>query len=170
MRKIVASPNGMQWTVKCLVIPLGMRPIDRISVLDAATPRRTFVDGMPNRLPDAFSAWTGPLPLAVLFLPLTLPLLPVVLLLRRLRLLPWTVEARTYPWGRRYPPIVFSYAVRGKEEALQVVDQLVEALARGDGAPVIPGAENIREPRTVHGGSDQRPSSIETAGKLYGGR
>ena len=70
---------------------------------------------------------------------------------RRFRLLPWTVEARTYPWGRRFPPIVLSYEIRGHEDALRALEELVAALARGDGAPVIAGAESIRQSRTVHG-------------------
>jgi hypothetical protein len=163
----VTSPNGLQWTIKRLVVPLAMRPLDRIAILDAATPRRTIVDGMAGRVPDAFGAWTGPLPLGFIFLPLALPLLPFVLFLRRLRLLPWTVEARAHPWGRRFPPMVFTYEVRGHEDTLRVLDQVAEALARGDGAPDIPGAENIREPRSAQGAG---PAVAERAANLYGGR
>lgn len=39
----------------------------------------------------------GPLPVAFLLVPVALPL-PFALLLRRRRILPWTIEARTYPW------------------------------------------------------------------------
>jgi len=148
----VTGPSGLKWTVKRLILPVGMRALGPIDVLDAATPRRTVVEGVPGRVPDAVMAATGPLPLSMLFVPLTLPLLPFVLLARRLRWLPWTVEARAHPWGRRYPPIVHSYAIRGGDESLRVLEQLAEALARGDGAPVIAGAESISEPRTVHGG------------------
>jgi len=161
----VVSPNGLEWTVKRLLIPLGMRPLDRIAILDAATPRRTVVEGMSNRVPDAVGAWTGPLPLGVLVLPLALLLLPIVLLLRRLRLLPWTVEARAYPWGRRFPPIVFSYDVRGGDDVRRVLIQLADALARGDGAPQIAGVDIMREPRAAHGGIVSSDS-----GTLYGGR
>ena len=125
-----------------------MGPTD---VLDAATPRRTVVDGVPGRLPDAVGAATGPLPLGFLLVPLMLPFLPIALLCRWVRLLPWTIEARAYPWGRRFPPIVLSYEIRGRDTSIRALEQLAEALAHGDGAPVITGAEKIREARTVHG-------------------
>jgi hypothetical protein len=128
-----------------------MRPLRSVELLDAATPRRTVVDGVPGRIPDAVVAPTGPLPLGFLLVAAMLPFLPVVLLLRRLRLLPWTVEARAYPWGRRYPSVVHSYEIRGHREALRAVGQLADAVVRGDGAPVIGGAERVRPPRTVHG-------------------
>lgn len=51
--------------------------------------------------------------------------------------------ARTYPWGRRYPPLVLRYEVSGHEHAQWALDQLVDGLARGDGAPVLIGAERI---------------------------
>jgi hypothetical protein len=147
----VEDPTGLRWTVRRLVLPVGIRPLSPTEILDAATPRRTVVEGMRGRLPDAVGAPTGPLPLGFLFLPLTLPFLPIVLLLRRVRLLPWTVEARAYPWGRRFPPIVHSYEIRGGDESRRAVGELVEALQRGEGSPVIAGAENIRQPRSVHG-------------------
>ena len=150
MKQTVDAPNGLRWKVKRLIVPTGMRPLTRTEMLDVATPRRTVVDGMSRQIPDAVGAWTGPHPLGFLFLPLLLPLVPVVLLLRRLRWLPWTVEARSYPWGRRYPPVVLTYAVHGGEETRRAFDQLVAALARGDGAPVIDGAEKISEARLSH--------------------
>ena len=150
MRK-VADPSGLQWKVKRLVLPIGMRPLSPTEMLDAATPRRTVVDGVPGRLPDAVMAPTGPLPLGFVLLPLVLPFLPFVLLLRAVRVLPWTVEARAYPWGRRFPPIVHSYEIRGRDESLRAVGLLAESVARGDGSPVILGSQNIRQPRSVHG-------------------
>jgi hypothetical protein len=150
MRQTVESPDGLRWTVKRLIVPTGMRPLSRTEILDAAAPRRTVVDGMSRQVPDAIGAPTGPLPLAFLLVPLALPLVPFALLLRRRRLLPWTIEARTYPWGRRYPPIVLTYSVRGGDETRRAVDQLVEALARGDGAPVVDGAETFAQPSQPH--------------------
>jgi hypothetical protein len=119
-------------------------------MLDAAAPRRTTVEGMSRQAPDAVGAWTGPLPLGFVFLPLALLVVPVVLVLRRVRWLPWTIEARTYPWGRRYPPVVLTYAVRGKEKAARALTQLVEALARGEGAPQIAGTEKLGQSRDAH--------------------
>jgi hypothetical protein len=81
-----------------------------------------------------------------------LPLVPIALLLRRWRVLPWTIEARAHPWGRRYPPIVLTYLLRGGEESRRAFGQLVEALARGEGAPVVDGAERFGQPRQPHSG------------------
>jgi len=150
MKQTVVGPSGLRWTVRRLVVPTGMRPLSRTDMLDAA-PGRTVVQGMSRQVPDAMGGPTGPVPLGFLLVPLVLPLLPFVWLLRRVRLLSWTIEARTYPWGRRYPPIVLTYAVRGGEETRHAFGQLVEALARGDGAPVIDGAEKFAQPRQPHG-------------------
>jgi len=116
MKRTVVGPSGLHWTVKRLIVPTGMRPLSRTDMLDAAAPRRTVVQGMSRQVPDATGGPTGPLPLGFLLVPLVLPLIPIVLFFRWLRLLPWAIEARTYPWGRRYPPIVLTYAVRGGEE------------------------------------------------------
>jgi hypothetical protein len=150
MRQAVDAPNGLRWTVKRLIVPTGMRPLTRTDLLDAAAPRRTVVEGMSGQVPDVFGAWTGPLPLGFLLVPLVLPLVPLVLLLRHLRLLPWTIEARTHPWGRRYPPVVLTYAVRGDEESRRAFGRLVEALARGEGSPVIDGTEKFGQERDPH--------------------
>lgn len=152
MKQTVDAPNGLRWKVKRLIVPTGMRPLTRTDMLDVATPRRTVVHGMSRQIPDATSAWTGPLPLGFLLVPLVLPLVPVVLLMRRLRWLPWTIEARAYPWGRRFPPIVLTYAVLGGEETRRAFDQLVDALARGDGSPRLDGAEKLAEARQPHNG------------------
>jgi len=148
VKRTVVSPNGLHWTVKRLVVPTGMRPLTRTELLQAATPGRTVVEGMDQRLPDAVGIATGPYPLAFPFVPLMLPLVPFVLLLRARRLLPWTLEARAYPWGRRFPAIVFSYAVRGRAESLLALDELIAALARGDGRPELSGAHDVGEARS----------------------
>ena len=153
MKQKVAAPDGLRWTVKRLIVPTGMRPMTRTDMLDVATPRRTAVDGMSRQVPDAYGAWTGPLPLGFLLVPLLLPFVPLVLLLRRMRLLPWTIEARAHPWGRRYPPIVLAYAIRGGEESSRAFGQLVDALARGEGSPVIDGAEKLGQTRQPHSGA-----------------
>jgi hypothetical protein len=150
MKQVVVGPSGLRWTVRRLVVPTGFRPLSRTELLDAAAPRRTTVEGMTRQVPDAVGAWTGPTPLAFLFFPLMVPLIPVALFLRRLRVLPWTLEARAYPWGRRYPPLVLTYAVRGGEETRSAFLQLVDALASGDGAPVLDGAERFGQPAETH--------------------
>jgi hypothetical protein len=92
--------------------------------------------------------------------------LPFALLLRRARLLPWTIEARTYPWGRRYPPVVLTYAIRGGEETARAFDQLVAALARGEGSPFIGGAEKLTQARQPH---DRGPVVGTSGPKQFGG-
>jgi hypothetical protein len=153
VKQVVDAPNGFRWTVKRLIVPTGFRPLSRTDMLDAATPRRTRVQGVSSQVPDATGAWTGPLPLGFLFLPLGLLIVPLALFLRRLRVLPWTIEARTYPWGRRYPPVVLTYAVRGGDETRRAFGELVQALARGDGSPVIAGAEWFGQARHAHDGA-----------------
>jgi len=126
-RPEISSPNGLTWTLRRLVLPSAMRP----------HPPSEFM-----RLSDPSTGWT-PLPLGIILVPLGLPFLPFVLLLRALRVLPWTLEARAYPWGRRFPPVVHTYEVRGREEARIALARVAEALARGDGAPEVQGADRV---------------------------
>jgi hypothetical protein len=129
-----------------------------MDLLDAATPRRTSIDGVSGSVPDPTVGVTGPLPLGALLSLLLLPLLPLVLVLRYMRIVRWTIEARAYPWGRRYPPVVLSYAIRGHDEAMRAVEDLANALERGDGAPVLAGAEFIPQNRSTHDGTSDRSS------------
>jgi hypothetical protein len=123
----VLGPSDLRWEVRRLILPSAMRPHPPSEMLALAHPD---------------TGWT-PLPLGVLLAGLALPFLPLVLLLRLLRVLPWTVEARTYPWGRRHPPIVLAYEVRGRDEAAAAIAELAAALARGSGGPVLPGCERV---------------------------
>jgi len=108
-----------------------MRP-QRTDVMDYAAPRRLAIHGV-----------TGPTPLGFLLALPLLPFVPLIVLLRSRGRMPWTLEARTYPWGRRYPPVVLRYEVRAREHAGWALDQLVDGLERGDGAPVLIGAERV---------------------------
>src|SRR5579864_1871049 len=157
-RRRLRGPDNLEWTVRRLIVPNGMRPMSRTELLDAETPRRTSIDGESGSVPDAVVAVTGPLPLGVLFSALAMPFVPFVLVLRYARVLRWTVEARAYPWGRRYPPVVLSYAIRGHEEASRALDELAEALLRGDDAPTLTGAEFIPERGLWHDGTGNRTS------------
>jgi len=134
----VSAPNNLEWTVKRQLLSDWMRPLG----LEAAS--RQHTRGTADGLMGGSSGWSG---LAVLFgllwTTVTMPLLPIVLLLRRRGLLPWTITAVTRPWGRRGPATVLRYHVRGKIEADQALGHLVERLEHGDGAPVVPGAERI---------------------------
>jgi hypothetical protein len=123
----VVGPTDLHWQLRLLILPSGMRPHPPSEMLALADPA---------------TGWT-PLPLGVLLAVLALPFVPLILLLRSLRVLPWTVEARTYPWGRRHPPIVLAYEVRGHQEAVMAIAELAAALARGSGGPVLPGCERV---------------------------
>lgn len=166
-RRKVSAPDRLDWTVKRLIVPAAMRPLSRTDILDAATPRRTHVEGVSGSIPDAAMAPTGPLPLGALLSLVALPLLPLVLALRYARLVRWTVEARTYPWGRRFPPVVLSYAVRGHREARQAVDDLADALARGNGSPRLANAEFIPQSRSAHDGTGRGTTFDSRRGSLY---
>jgi hypothetical protein len=127
----VSAPNNLDWNVKRQLLADWMRPI-RPS--DAARP---YAHAGNTRL-------GGPALLFGLIWSLAmLPLLPLVLLLRLARLVPWTIEAVARPWGRRGPPMVLRYHVRGRAETDRALAELVRALERGDGAPVLEGAERI---------------------------
>lgn len=123
----VVGPTDLRWKVRLLILPSAMRPHPPSEILALADPA---------------TGWT-PLPLGVLLAGLALPFVPLVLLLRSLRVLPWTVEARTYPWGRRHPPIVFAYEVRGRDEAAAAIVMLATALERGSGRPELPGCVRV---------------------------
>jgi hypothetical protein len=125
----VTGPDGLEWTVRRLVLPFAMRPHLGSEMMDLSPPEHEVA---------------AALPLGFVVVPILLPFLPVVLLFRVLRLLPWTIEARTYPWGRRFPPIVFAYEVRGRDETELCLKELAAALERGDGAPIVRGAERVR--------------------------
>lgn len=163
----VTSPDRLDWKVKRLVIPHGMRPMSRVDILDAATPRRTSIDRVSGSVPDATVGVTGPLPLGAVLSLLLMPFLPLVLILRYVRVLRWTIEARTYPWGRRYPPVVLSYAIRGHDEALRAVHELANALKRGDGAPVLADAEFVPQNLTTHDGTSNRSSFDARQVRVY---
>jgi hypothetical protein len=134
----VSAPNNLEWTVKRQLLPDWMRPLG----IEAAS--RQHMRGTADGLMGGNSGWNG---LAVLFGLLwtivTLPLLPIVLLLRRRGLLPWTITAVTRPWGRRGPATLLRYHVRGKDETDAALEHLVARLQAGDGAPVLPGADRL---------------------------
>jgi hypothetical protein len=124
----VTGPDGLEWTVRRLLLPSAMRPYTPSAMIDLSHPNRET---------------TGALPLGFVVVPILLPFLPLVLLGRALRLLPWTIEARTYPWGKRFPAIVLAYEIRGREETKLALKHLAAALERGDGGPAVQGAERV---------------------------
>jgi hypothetical protein len=129
LKQKVTGPDGLEWTVRRLLLPAAMRPHRTSEMMDLSHPGHEVA---------------AALPLGFIIVPVLWPFFPVVLLLRVLRLLPWTIEARTHPWGKRFPPIVFAYEVRGREETERSLKDLAAALERGDGAPIIRGAQCVR--------------------------
>jgi hypothetical protein len=125
----VTGPDGLEWTVRRLLLPSAMRPYTGSEMIDLSHPDREMACALP---------------LGFIAVPILLPFLPLVLLCHALRLTPWTIEARTYPWGKRFPAIALVYAVRGRYETELAIKDLATALERGDGGPVVQGAERIR--------------------------
>lgn len=134
----VLAPNNLEWKVKRQLLSDWMRPIG------PETAMRQDAGGQADGLLGGTSGWTGPAALfGLLWMLATLPLLPLVLLLRRLGLV-WTLEAVTRPWGRRGPATVLRYHVRGRSEVEAALADLAAKLERGDGAPIVVGAERIK--------------------------
>jgi hypothetical protein len=133
----VSAPNNLDWTVKRHLLPDWMRPI---ALGDAAR----FYERRPDSPLQGGIRLGGPAVFCGLIWSLaTLPLLPLVILLRRAGVVPWTIEAIARPWGRRGPPMVLRYQVRGRAETDRALADLVRALERGDGGPALEGAERI---------------------------
>jgi hypothetical protein len=134
----VSAPNNLEWTVKRLVLPDWMRPIRMESVA------RQYAHGPADGLMGGSPKLGLPAMLfGVVWMLATLPFLPLVLLLRRAGLVPWTLQAVTRPWGRRGPATVLRYHIRGSREVELALADLVAKLERGDGAPDVVGAERI---------------------------
>jgi len=133
----VRAPDGLTWRLRRLVVPMWMRPI---------TPASATIEYAEAARSGAMGAgrYAGPAVLfGLIWSVAALPLLPGVLALRRLGVVPWTVEAKARPWGRRGPPIVLLYSVRRPAAVADVLDSLARALERGDGAPLVEGAERV---------------------------
>ena len=123
----LVGPTGLEWRLRILRMPRAMSPHPPSEMMALADPA---------------NGWT-PLSAGFVLAVFALPFVPVVMLLRALGLVSWTVEARSYPWGRRSVPIVFAYAVRGREHATDAMAELAAELARGKGSPVLSRAERI---------------------------
>jgi hypothetical protein len=138
----VEAPNNLEWVVSRPLLPDWMRPA---GLGDVA---RQYGGGVP--VPDSVMGSRARLALPALIFGLlvtlvTLPLLPVVIVLRRRGLAAWTLKAVARPWGRRGPPMILAYHLRGSADVVERAQaELVEKLKRGEGAPDVTGAERIR--------------------------
>ena len=131
------TPGGVEWTVRRLLVV--NRPL---------TPRAAVEFGAPSSSTYYVRSHGGyALPALVMdavAFALTLPLLPFRIWLRRRGVLPWTLEATSRPWGRRGPRQVMRWQIKGDAASKQALRTLVDAFARGDGAPSAPGAERTQ--------------------------
>ena len=128
MMRRVEAPGGMSWTVKRLLVPVGMRPVGPSAAVG-------MQDGARLALPQMV--------LGSVFFVVMLPFLPIVLGLRALRWTPWTIEATSRPWGRRGPPVVMHWQIRGRQEADAALESICDQFEQGAGAPVVAGAERV---------------------------
>jgi hypothetical protein len=128
MTRRVDAPGGTSWTVKRLIVPMGMRPVGPSAAMG-------MQDGVQLALPQML--------LGAVFFVVMLPFLPIVLGLRALRVTPWTIEATSRPWGRRGPPVVMHWQIRGRHEADAALASICEQFEQGAGAPAVAGAEHI---------------------------
>lgn len=130
--RVAQAPNNLEWTVTRQLRSDWMRPLD----FRAADEINRFGQG-----------WGfGPFALlfGLLWSVVTLPLLPVVIALRRRGRLAWTIRATARPWGRKGPPMILRYHVYGNGTNVDaVMSNLVTRLEAGDGAPVLAGADRI---------------------------
>jgi hypothetical protein len=86
---------------------------------------------------------TAPVFGAVLTL-LLLPFLPFAIALRRVGVLPWTIQAKCRPWGKHGPPTIMWWHVKGDSESRRAFQDIVSALEREPGVPVVAGAKRVR--------------------------
>jgi hypothetical protein len=142
MAVTVATPDNLTWTVNRLWLPLAARPVTPTdSIRINARPGGTSFGGAVWGNPANFAA--PGLLLGLLFLIVTIPFMPVILLLRARRVTSWTLRATCRPWGRRGPKQVMHWRVRGWAESERALQEIAAAFARGDGAPNVPGAQPL---------------------------
>jgi hypothetical protein len=131
----VHSPDNLDWTVKRLWVV--HRPMTPEQALDQT------MAGSGGRIGGGTNPGAAVLVDTFLFL-LFLPLLPIAIALRYAGILPWTIQARCRPWGRRGPPTAMRWRVNGNAESERAFQEIVSALERGDGSPSVAGAHRVR--------------------------
>ncbi|MCW2976331.1 MAG: hypothetical protein JWM06_1612 [Actinomycetia bacterium] len=129
-RHVHSASNNLDWTIRRLWLLDGLRPVG-LRELDARA-----------RQPLLFTAWT------FLFSPLfsviaAIPTMIVILPLRFAGLASWEVRAQARPWGRRGPPEIVRWRVKGWHESAQAVEDVAAALERGERQPQIAGAVRV---------------------------
>lgn len=118
----VHSADNLDWTVKRLMVV--QRPLSPEQAMASYGPRGG----------RASSGLAGPrenpTPLAAVIIDLllfvvSLALLPPLVALRRAGVLSYTIQARCRPWGRKGPPTVMRWKVKGHAESHRAFQQTV---------------------------------------------
>lgn len=130
-RRVHSSSNNLDWTVRRLWLPEALRP-SGIRQLDAPGPAQLTLF---TSLGFIFS----PLFSLVAAVPAMLVLLP----LRFAGHASWEVRAEARPWGRRGPPEIMRWRVKGWHGSAQAVEDVAAALERGETQPQIAGAVRV---------------------------
>jgi hypothetical protein len=129
-RRVHSDTRNLDWTIRLRWVPEQIRPIGPKQVYEGkVTPMwGTGLLVMPFSL--------------IIFLILVIPVMLVVLPLRYMRVLPWTIEAIAYPWGKgKGPGTGRRWRVKGRRAELnRAIDEIAAALERGEDNPRIAGA------------------------------
>jgi hypothetical protein len=129
-RKVHSSKNNLDWVVRVVWVPEAIRPIG---------PRQVYEGSVGHGA--ARTGGFGVLVSPILFLIFVIPTMLVVLPLRYAQVMSWEVEAVTRPWGKRAPAMVQRWRVKGRSgELRRVVDEIADALERGEDQPQVAGA------------------------------
>ena len=127
-RRVHSERDDLDWTVRRLWLPEGLRPIGVRQVHSGAA-RPSSYAGLGMLVSPIFTVVFG------------LPTMFVLLPLRFARLAPWRVEAVSRPWGRFGPTRTMHWRVKGWAESARAVEEIAAALGRGERQPDVSGAE-----------------------------
>ncbi len=139
---MVHSEKGnLDWTIRLLWTPTAIRPIGPKQIYEGSVGTGVHQTTPRGGLNTGYGFMVMPFSVLI-FLIFVVPVMLVVLPLRYARVLPWQIEAVTYPWGKRKgPATVLRWRVKGRREDLErAVNEIAAGLERGDVAPKISGA------------------------------
>ena len=142
MKAEVHSPDNLDWTVKRLTVV--QRPLTPEQAMATYGPRGGRASGgMAPLGPRGDATPLFAVIIDLLLFVLMLPPLPLVVALRRAGVLSFTIQARCRPWGRKGPPTVMRWKVKGDIESQRAFQEIVTALEQGSGAPTVAGAQRV---------------------------
>lgn len=88
-RKVHTDTRNLDWTIRRVWTPTAIRPVGPKQIYEGSVGFRGEGRGSIFLLPGSL----------LIFLIVVIPVMLVALPLRYARVLPWTIEAITYPWG-----------------------------------------------------------------------